>query len=216
MARNFNGSTDKIAVDSAHSWSNLANWSLSAWFKTSSANTNREIYIEQGTTHFVVLGIASTSTKLRFTVDGTDTSGYRVFSSGTVNDDAWHHACWTQDSSGNFALYLDGTIQGSGTATPPSFTPSTADIGNSTGGSNGWTGSLAHVATWGRKLSVKEITSLANGLLPSHLGPTHYWPLWGEDSPEADIGTGTKVTGTLTGTAAANSGRADHRLLVLT
>ncbi len=76
-------------------------------------------------------------------------------------------------------------------------------IGNQATGPSGarWNGSLAHVAYWSRALSAHEVVGLAAGMLPSHLGPDHYWPLWGADSPEFDQGLAAHVSGTLTGTA---------------
>jgi hypothetical protein len=81
--------------------------------------------------------------------------------------------------------------------------------------SNFYNGTLSEVANWGRVLSATEVKSLADGLPASHLGPSHYWPLWGRDSPEPDIGTGTKKTGTLTATAFSSGGLTGDRLVAI-
>jgi hypothetical protein len=116
-------------------------------------------------------------------------------------------------------LYVDGAADSSGTRTALSNSNSqtfnTTNIGvlvrNTT--SNFYSGTISEVATWTRTLSQGEVTSLASGLPASHLAPAHYWPLWGVDSPEPDIGTAAHTTGTLTGTTAVDGARVGKELL---
>lgn len=200
MARSFNGTSDRIRADGAHLFGGAgAAYSVSLWLKVpalaSSGSTDFVIYSEAntGSTNnlFALMSLAATSlTDVRlFIKNSAQTAVDNV--SGTAFDNTWHQIGYAQNASGSFARYLDGVSTNTGSYAGIATTNDVcfgALVRTTT--TNFFPGALAHVATWNRQLAAQEMASLGAGLLPSHLGPNHYWPLWGVDSPEPDIGTG--------------------------
>lgn len=192
MARTFNGTSDNIRADAAVA-ANASNFTVALWMKsTSTASTN--IYGEgNGSTANPFFTFTNTSTGVIMNM--RNDSGSTVFTSATitgVHDGKWHHLVYAQAGL-NYATYLDGSVfQSTAHGNPGSLTLNRLTFGAQTRTSTTgfWAGTLAEIASWQRQLSAKEVLSLASGLPASHLGPTHYWPLWGKDSPEPDIGNG--------------------------
>ena len=225
MARSLNGTSDKIAANAAHLTNAGVAFTIAGWIKKS-ARANDALYGEGSTGAagpFAELHLdGTTGQHIEFAArSGASGSADTITGTLTAADGTWHHIAVTQDSSNNIALFVDGTADTTGARTALSNTPgqvfNTATLGavvrNTT--SSFFSGTMAHVATWSRQLSAAEIKTLAAGVPPSLLGPDHYWPLWGTDSPEPDIGTATHVTGTLTGTTAATGSPVGLGLLLL-
>lgn len=223
MARSFvTGSSTKIVANAAHLFLPTNAFSVSLWVN-GAALTTAGLYTEGNNAStrnfFVVFTDSTTGSHARIEVENN--SGILILditSTATICDATWHHVCYTQDASANYALYIDGSSDKSGSYTPSTFTtPNLLTIGalGRTTYSNFFTGVISEVANWSRQLNAGEVKSLAAGLPASHLGPNHYWPLLGRDSPEPDYGTAANVTGTLTGTAFASGGRVSPNLLTL-
>ena len=145
-----------------------------------------------------------------FIDDSVGTVKLDVTGAATAFDTTWRPIAFTCDASHNYVSYANGAVDLSGTyASGGTFNSALRTtigaITTSSGTGSFYGGAIAHVATWTRVLSAQEVKSLSNGLLPSHLGPTHYWPLWGVDSPEPDLVSGG-VDGTLTGTTQGAGG----------
>lgn len=217
MGRSFNGTSDLIAVDAAHVTNGSVSFTIATWVNSSLANANAKNPYGEGNTaglgpFFQIQGDASG----HVLVSARDTAaGGSDQISGTIVafDSTWHHVCVSQTGASDiFRLFVDGTADGTKTRT--SLSSATNQVFNRTtwgalvrnGTAQFYGGLLAHAALWTRELSAAEISSLAKGMLPSLLAPDHYWPFWGTDSPEPDIGNHLAtagVNGTLTGTAAA-------------
>lgn len=122
-------------------------------------------------------------------------------SAGVICNSNWHHVLFGWDASGNWKFYLDGALDASGSLASHTITPTWAALGCNARNSNAqfFAGTIAHAANWTRLLSLTEVKSLASGLSPVLFAPVHYWPVYGIDSPEPDIGQGTHVAHTLTG-----------------
>lgn len=221
MARSFNGTSDMIVVDGAHLFSTGVASSFAFWINAA-AQVGRCIYSE---------GNSSVSTQ-QFSIDTQsvspgNTCRFLIVTGGSVKvdntgsavicDSTWHHVAITLNTSRNWVRYVDGATDGSGTYSIATAGFNVAAMGVLRRNTNTlfFAGSLAHMANWTRTLSATEAATLAAGLSPSHLGPDHYWPLFGVDSPELDLGNGTHVAGTLTGTSAAAEAKVGSGLLVL-
>lgn len=218
MPRSFNGTSDVIHLSAACVTNGGVACTIAGWIKTTPA-AFKMLYSESNPTNtrplffFSLSGSSPHTTGHQLEIEVASGSSVDVFQSSVdIATSTWRHVAFRQDASNNMELWADGAVDGTKTRT--SFSNSTgqtltqAFLGASRLSTlgNTYPGTLAHWATWTRHLSDAEMKALANGLLPSHLGPTHYWPLWGVDSPEADIGTGTHVTGTLTGTTQGTGG----------
>ncbi len=198
MARQFNGTSDLITADAAHIFGNAVAFSQSAWVKAA-ASVDRTIYAEAATASINNVYLMATDTSPAtgttcriFIKSSAGTTLLDVHSTAVVFDSTWHHCCFTQDASRVYALYVDGVLDKSGTWTSGTVTPTDCLIGalKRTTTTNFFSGAIGDVATWARQLSAAEAALLAAGVPASELGPTHYWPLWGTDSPEPDIGNG--------------------------
>ncbi len=207
MARSFNGSSDFVAADAAHVFSMSGAFSLAFWLKAANPGANKICYGEGNSVSsnpFIQAGANASAKAVVFVRGDTGATQTLTATTATVADSTWHHVCYTQDASGNYKFYVDGVADATGSYTSGTTTLDRTTIGGfrATGGiSTPITGSLQHVATWTRQITAGEAASLGMGALPSHFAPAHYWPLWGADSPEPDLGGATHTAGTLTGTA---------------
>jgi hypothetical protein len=221
MARSFNGTSDLIKATGGASYGGTRSaYSIALWVSgTSQTSKAFQVDAHNSNKGFCFLGTDTTGgTKCRVSISDSSTGSTLLDSTSTavILDSSWHHVCFTLDASGNWVLYIDGASDHSGgPLTSDTVSESWAAFGLLARDTNSafFAGTLAQAANWTRVLAASEVAELANGLLPSHLGPAHYWPLWGVDSPEPDIGTGTHATGTLTGTGAAAGGKVGLGLL---
>lgn len=219
MPRSFNGTSDLIHVDSAHLTNGATAFSIAGWVK-SAATAFAMIYAETeppsaGPLFFFSLSGSSphtTGAQLEIEARSLSTGGVDEFqNTATVADSTWHHVAVTQNASSLMTLYADGIADGTKTRTSlsnfnsQSFRAATIGAQTRSSTTNFFPGLVAHLASWTRQLSAREVLSLASGLLPPALGPAHYWPLWGVDSPEPDL-VSVGTDGTLTGTAKGAGG----------
>lgn len=214
MPRLFNGTTEFVAANAAHVTNGGVAFTISQWVN-GAAQSLKNTYGEgnsaaagpffqiQATSGFVIMSARDTAS------GGSD----QISGSHTAFDSTWHHICLTQTTGNLISQFVDGVADGSITRTTLSNaagqTFNTTSIGTIVRNTNNslFAGRIAHTALWKRTLSLPEIKSLAAGLSPSLLSPDHYWPLWGTDSPEPNLGNhqlSASVVGTLTGTVAAS------------
>lgn len=198
MARHFNGTSDFIAVDAARLWSPTTAFSFVGWIN-GGTQQNKKFYCEGlSSTPNGVLNICSQNgspnNKLRGVIIGSGgATRLLIISSAVVLDSTWHHIAYTQDASLHAALYVDGAADTTGTITTDSFAASnrvSLGVERTSTNSNFFSGDMGHAATWSRQLAALEIKAMAAGIPPSKFAANHYWPLWGADSPEPDIGIG--------------------------
>lgn len=193
------GASSFLFSDNGGIYSESSAFSVGLWVNRAGTTSTQTFYGEASranTTTIFSLQTGPTSGKASvFLRNSSNVIGIlNVATASTVFDSTWHHFGYAQDASGNWQVYVDGVADSNchGAFTPGSFTAPGLGIGclrqnPTTQVFNG--GAAAHAATWSRQLSAKEFVSLAAGLPPSILGPTHYWPLWIVESPIADIGS---------------------------
>jgi len=221
MARSFNGTSDLIAMNAAASWKNTVAYSVAMWLISAQQASELVCYSEgvsNSANGFIEIFTQISTQKIAVRLRNTSATVLTLVSTANFWTNTPHHVVYTQDASGNAAMYIDGAPDATGTfgtGGPPTLNRVTvgALVRNTTG--SFFPGTVWEVAKWSRQLSAGEAASLGAGLPASFFAPDHYWPLWGLDSPEPDIGMGSHVTGTLTGTTAANGGRVNYDLLDL-
>jgi hypothetical protein len=211
MARNFNGSSDQIAISISSGLTASHSQSLSVWAYVNSLTNAGTIFTVEG---------ASTSSFSLF-MYGTPNSGkLGLFltggsvnlSAGTLSTNTWTHLVGVSDGNTITALYINGVLDSTGGASAGNGVTSPTVVGGigyqAYSGINGgfWGGNIADVCLWdGVLLSALEIAQLAKGVRPSSIRPKNivsWWPLDGIQSPEPDL-SGNAYNGTLTGTAKA-------------
>jgi len=217
MPRNFNGTSDWIVLDGARVSDGSTAFSLAVWVK-SGLKTFGMVYSETNgggsrPLFFVCQNGSSGGNGSKLELELSSAGSVDVaISSGVFFDSSWHHLGLTQNASNLITIYRDGVQDSTFTRTAnsnssgqsmPTVRWGASQLNASTG--NLYGGTLSDGATWTRQLSAAEIKSLADGMRPSQLGPAHYWPLWGADSPEPDL-VSAGIDGILTGTARGAGG----------
>jgi len=218
--RSLNGTSELIDVATLSMINATAVIAVGAWIK--GTDTSGAIFSsDTGTSSARVIQFNVTTSGANGVIQlvlfrATSTA---VIQTGTVNvaDGAYHHVCGFWDGT-TMAIYVDGVLDTSSVPTAPSHTIGgrPARIGAHLSGISQalYGGSIGHVFLSSSAITARQIKSLANGLLPSHFGFDHYWPLWG-DSPEIDLGQAAHSAGTLTGTTSVSGGPSSLRPLVL-
>ena len=139
----FDGSNDYISFPFQESGS----YTISAWFKLDVAQTSI----------VVNWGDQATGERRSLLIWNGGSGGYHVYSSTygsniagstVLSTGVWYHASVTVDvSDGSAKIYLNGSLDGSGTNTINSFTGTTGEIGRQPDGEY-FEGSLANVAIY--------------------------------------------------------------------
>ena len=154
-ATSFDGDDDYISFPFQES----GNYTISAWFKLDVAQTSI----------VVNWGDQATGERRSLLIWNGGSGGYHVYSSTygsniagstVLSTGVWYHASVTVDvSDGSAKVYLNGSLDGSGTNTINSFTGTTGEIGRQPSGEY-FEGSIANVGIWNRALSASEIESI--------------------------------------------------------
>lgn len=220
MSRKFNSTTDSIAANAAApNLSGQQAFSIAFWVNASIAQSsalNPLSIANSGAAGPFFQFQGTAGGKLMITArSSTSGSTDSTTSTATTFDSTWHHIGVTQPSgSSTLTIYVDGvsdhTFARTGLSNNTTQTFNTLTFGalQRTGSPAQLYGGIdAEIAIWSRTLAATEMSSLFAGVSPLLLGANHFWPLFGSDSPEPDIGTGTHTTGTLAGTPSATAGR---------
>jgi RHS repeat-associated protein len=103
------------------------NYSLEAWFKTTSMAAGTKGIVRDGSLAGVATGLmVNAGQQLAFNASDGATI-VTANSAGTVNDGLWHHAVGTRNGS-TFTLYLDGAQVGQATGAPADVDGSSATL----------------------------------------------------------------------------------------
>lgn len=209
MARSFNGSSDKISMATFPVVGSTTAYSIAAWIKPNTVNLIHSILgmDNGGPKRFLQFRI-SASAKLELVQFTAGESPTGLDGASSLPAATWSHVgCSCPGASGTSKMFVNGVVDGSAAAAggAPVSVVDQAVIGAQLPSitNNPFPGSIACLAYWSAQIPDSWFAAMAAGALPSLFGPDHFWPLWGMDSPEPDIGMATHVAGTLTGTAFA-------------
>lgn len=208
MARSFNGTSDLIDTASLPSGDTSSIIWVGAWIRTTDSS-GAIISRDNGTGSGRVIQLKVASGKINLVMFASGGSPVRSLTGAvTVNDGNWHHVIGGYDGS-VMRIYIDGAADGTLTTSVGTNLASkglrfAAHVSGVT--QDFLSGTIAEAFLRYSAITLQEAKALFNGLPVSHLNPDHYWPLWGNDSPEPDIGKATRVSGTLTGTSKASGG----------
>jgi len=166
-------------------------WSIAFWFKAS-VEDNGAVYTNvDGTSNYISIGMWDGHIQMNC----ADTGGVDRRTTGTYNDNKWHHAVLIKkDTSTCSAIYIDGVLVGQDTSNTWAGTNSRDEhvIGRAQyGGEYYWNGSLSNLAIWNRELEPEEIQSVMNKSY-SQLGSVEKTSLvswWALDSTEIVYGS---------------------------
>jgi len=125
-ALHFDGAGSYVALASTTTAALLGSSSLSFWIKTTQTgnaagwDSPAVIASEQsGSTNDIQWGVLNASGKIGFDVG----NAAGVYSTTSVNDNAWHQVAITRDASTSLvSIYIDGTLEATGSPTDAGFT----------------------------------------------------------------------------------------------
>jgi len=214
MARDFDGTDDKIEIGTTQSYFNFmhdtsAKFTLSIWYKLNAiepdafkwflgdqGGSSAQIGIE---IRFEDRSAASRDHHLICTIANGSGGGNLVAQliSGAVyipKDTNYHHLCVSYDQSlgsDNFTAFMDGANEINATKEVNAPTDSDSTFVQSLGEINGtgdFDGDEAEVVIWNDILTDNQIVALSNGVNPFGIGNQsnlkYYTALWGNQTPE--------------------------------
>lgn len=153
-ALSFDTNNRKVSIPTNAAYDFTTPLTLEAWVKTSSCGWN---WIMARSGWLYGFGNSS-SCKLVWTVSG----GNDKISTGTLNDNVWHHAVATHDGT-NMRLYLDGTEVGDFTGVSVGASTSPIYVGTLLSGSSEfWSGIIDEVKIYNATLTPDEISDIKN------------------------------------------------------
>ncbi len=159
--------------------------SFSFWMKRDSTPSSPEILVaynglSSGFKGFFTQLQTDGDIRLAMNKGTSGTNGLSIYSSGVnTSDGGWHHvaAAWdiTTQGSTNSYLYIDGSLNVSGTADDGNWTSGNSSdtyiFGNgSTSNSQVFEGSLDQVRIFNTELTQAQVTTLARGIATSYSG----------------------------------------------
>lgn len=154
-------SPSRISFPTASSFLNLTTFTISAWVKTSSPSYQGIILLGSnigGTVNSPYLRVDN-NFKVSLLAAGTALIGT---SNSAIVSGALTYIVALYDVSGNWKIYINGSLSGSGTNLL-TFTFSGGGIfGTESTNAEKFTGSLDEIGIWSRVLSLTEVTSLYN------------------------------------------------------
>lgn len=172
QALSFDGTNDEMTTATNQgNGSNVKIFTLSAWFKTSSASGKKIIGLESNQTG---TGSSAYDREIYIGTDGKvyfriwDGANKTAVSSATFTDNNWHHAvAVSTGDSGSITLYVDGVLQQTTVIGSIYASYSTSYwriggyiVGAPNGASGYFPGSIDEVRIYNRALSADEITRL--------------------------------------------------------
>ena len=210
MARDFNGSSDKLLGTGASVISAVPA-TMSAWARPDVTNAEKEIAgCSRSSDANPLFRIAMSSTGKPFCQFRNDAAqASRADGTTTLSTTVWQHVLGTIDSSGTAKIFYNGTNEATG-ATPAGVTVTLnqTEIGvlQRNSAAQFWDGVIAEVGYWSVVLSAGEIIALSKGVSPLRVNAQNlvgYYPVYGVASPETNLAAATPTL-TVTGTTLAN------------
>ncbi len=204
MARTFNGSSDKLGIDTALVTAEPL--SFSAWVNTTSNGLNTILATESlypgnwangwilFTNNFVVWA---------YTASGAAHAGSFAASTASISSGVWSHCAAVFAAANDRRAYANGANKGTeATSRAVDSGVNKTRIGVRASSEIQYcTGTIAEAAAWNVALTDDEVAILAKGYSPLLVRPASliaYWPLVGRYSTEISLksGFGLGVTGT--------------------
>ena len=174
----LDGVDDKVDCGNPSSLQITGNITLSAWFKTTSSNTQTIIgkdSINSNTRSFLLLVISGVA---RFIIFKSNSSNF-ISGTSTVNDGNWHHVLGVNDGT-NLKIYVDGVLEGTNNGGGGTIDNGTSDFNigsrDASGQSIRFNGVIDEVAVWNSDQSANA--SAIGGTIPTDLSaynPLSWW-----------------------------------------
>ena len=202
MARDFNGTTDRINCASGIDLSTLSGYTACMWIYRDAGSADREYFysFESSGSDISVLWFDG-SERIGHSLARATTGQSHTIAAGSIPDTTWTHVAFTWDggtSQDGMTIYVDGSavtkvagVDGSGAVTA---TDAHAIGGRTADDNRNFDGKYAECAIWGVDLGASQILELAKGKPPENVARgslISYLPLV---RGLEDLATGTSAT----------------------
>ena len=162
FAMEFNGSDEYISAGNPTELQFTSDFSISGWFKSSSA-TNQRIVSKDDNTNRSYLVQLQSSGKVRaqiYTGGGTAQVNESVSGFG---DGDWHHFVFTFENGVGTKLYIDnGTPTVDSVVSAIDNDPADFEIGRKGNSTNYFNGDIDEVAVWNKALDATDVATIYN------------------------------------------------------
>jgi hypothetical protein len=161
FAMEFNGSDEYISAGNPTELQFTSDFSISGWFKSSSATNQRIVSKDDGTNRSYLVQLQAGG-NIRGAIYTSGTGQLNDSASG-FNDGNWHHFVFTFENGVGTKLYIDN-----GTPTVDSFVnaidndPADFEIGRKGNNTNLFAGDIDEVAVWNKVLDATDVTTIYN------------------------------------------------------
>ncbi len=164
----FNGVNNSVQITNPV----VNDFTIAFWVKTTQTGGSPQWYNGAGLVDGDVSGVANdfgtalVGGKFAFGTGNPDTT---ITSAAAINDGAWHQCVATRSqATGNLSVYVDGTLQATGSASRNTLSSTTKLLFGATG-ANYFNGSLDDVRIFPRTLGSSEVAALysSSGVAPS-------------------------------------------------
>ena len=202
MARDFDGTNDKLQIDSAVL--TAAPITMACWYNVDNLTSDHELMSladKDAANDWFILEVRASSSADKLAAGILAVGGYsQELSAAPVVAGAWEHGCAVFASSIDRRVFRNGVKSSGSDVTlrvPLGIDRTSIGTQGSASGSQNWlNGKLAEAAIWDVALTDAEVSVLATGVPPIHVRPGSlraYWPIWGTGSPEPDYTNGDRA-----------------------
>ena len=161
FAMEFNGTDEYISAGNPTELQFTSDFSISGWFKSSSATNQRIVSKDDGTNRSYLVQLQSNGV-VRGTIFKSG-SGQNNDSSSGFGDGDWHHFVFTFESGVGTKLYIDnGTPTVNASANAVDNDPSIFTIGARGDGLNYFNGDIDEIAVWNKVLDATDVQRIYN------------------------------------------------------
>jgi hypothetical protein len=158
----FDGTNDYALVANSASLNNWSALSIGVWFKFTTSNSSYLRLIEKGANNEITIAINFNAPTYKLFLQKLGDTSVAITSTNALNDNKYHYAVVTIDSSYLCKLYIDGILNGQFQSTAPLIKTGDVNIGRFGGNGFFWNGNMAIIQIHNIVLSDTQITNNFN------------------------------------------------------
>ena len=162
----FNGTTSLINLGATNGGNVTTAWTLESWIKPTTAgegNSGRIFQHSSGSLTGFICSLDNSAVSNGIQLNTYAVSGFSARVGNCITNNSWQHVVWAF-SPGSVTFYVNGTAIGTSSITSPSSYTSADYIGNNSGATNTFDGSISIVRLYRNTLTATQIRKNYNSL----------------------------------------------------
>jgi hypothetical protein len=155
----FNGTTSLINLGSTNGGNVTTAWTVESWIKPTTAGEGSAGRVYQHSTGSLtgfICSLDNSAVSNGIQLNTYAISGFSARIGNCITNNSWQHVVWAF-SPGSVTFYVNGASVGTSSITSPSSYTSTDYIGNNSGATNTFDGSISIVRLYRNTLTATEI-----------------------------------------------------------